>query len=90
MSSAAFTLSVPADERFRGLAANVIRTYLELKGGAAAAVEEFTAAVAKAVDRMASHGSDVEMVVHADGSNVEVRLTCGTQKETLAFPAGGR
>lgn len=88
MPSPAFTLSVPADEPYRGLVADAVRTYLRLAGhGASAEAEAFTTQVAGAVDRLAGAGTDIDVEVVDGAPGVEVRLTCGGTTETLIHAA---
>lgn len=92
MPSPAFTLSVPADEPYRSLVADTVRAYLRLIGrNAAPDVEAFTARVARAADRLAASGTDIDMEVVDGGQGVDVRLTCGGATETLihTVAAGG-
>lgn len=86
MPPPAFTLSVPADKPFRTLAADAVRAYFGLSGAAGPGADEFAAAVAGAVDRLAEPGADVEMVVLAHPAEIEVRLTCAGTSETLTHP----
>ncbi len=88
MPSPAFTLSVPADEPYRGLAAEAIRAYLRLIGRVAVPdAEAFTAQVVSAVDRLAAAGTDIAVEVVDGAPGVVVRLTCGGATETLTHAA---
>lgn len=88
MPSPAFTLSVPADEPYRGLVADAVRAYLRLAGrDASTGVEAFTAEVVSAVDRLADAGTDIDVEVVDRAPGVDVRLTCGGTTETLTHAA---
>jgi hypothetical protein len=93
MPSPAFTLSVPAAEPFRSLVAEAIRVYLRLSGaGTSPAADAFAASVGEAVDRLASGGADIEVVVVETAPRVDVQLNCGGASETLTHTlatAGG-
>lgn len=84
MPSPAFTLSVPADERLRGLVADVVRAWLSLTGRASSDTERFVASIDAAVGRIAADPlGDVEVVVETTPAGVDVRLTSGDRHETL-------
>lgn len=93
MPSPAFTLSVPADEPYRGLAAESVRVYLRASGAASSpGGDAFVANVTDAVTRLAAAHADIEVVVVATPVQLEVHLACGGQAETLTYPlaaAGG-
>jgi hypothetical protein len=90
MSSPAFTLSVPADEPFRGLAADCVRAYF-VATSPGTDVSGFVSQVADVVTRLAAAGTDVEVELRAQPADVEVRVRCGGATETLthSVPAGG-
>jgi hypothetical protein len=83
MSVPAFTLSVPTDSRFRGLAADVVRAYLALTKRTSPEADALVASVVAAVDAMAGEGTDVEVQVDEKPSGVDVRLSCAGRQETL-------
>ena len=84
MLSTAFTLCVPADDRFRGLVADAVQAYLKTSDAIpAASIDAFLASVSAAVARLAPGGTDFDVVVEAGASRVDVRLTCGDATETL-------
>lgn len=92
MPSAVFTLNVPADERYRGLAAEVVRKYLEVAQKDVADRDTFVDSVAEAVDQLAAAGEQIDVTVHTDEAGVGVHLSCGGQQTMLRqpFPAGNR
>lgn len=83
MSAPAFTLSVPTDDRFRGLAADVVRAYLALTKRTSPAADALVASVSALADEMAAVGTDVEVVLEEKPSGVDVRLSCADRQETL-------
>ncbi|MFO7303082.1 MAG: hypothetical protein DIU54_011770 [Acidobacteriota bacterium] len=85
MPTPAFVLTVPAEAPFRGLAGDAVRVWL--CGRPESVDEAFVARVAEAAERIAPHGSEIEMVVTVGAGAIEVRLTCGGQTETLTHPA---
>ena len=86
MSSPVFTLSVPVDDPYRDLAAEVVAKYLELTGAAGADRDGFIESIREAVDRMAAGGKDIDVEVSDGPAAVEVRLTCGGETTTLTQP----
>jgi len=84
MPPPSFTLSVPADEPYRGLAAESVRVFLKASGRVTGpAAEAFTASVAAAIDRLSARGVNIDLAVVAEASHVDVRLTCAGTSETL-------
>ena len=67
MPSPAFTLSVPADAPFRGLAAEAVRVYLRASGGSPSP----------------AGGADIELAVVSRSPEIDVHLTSGGASETL-------
>ena len=87
MPSPAFKLSVPADDPYRGLAVEALRSYLRATGcGGAPTAEAFVASVAEAVGRLAVGGADITMVVTAHAAHVDVQLSVSGTAETLSYP----
>jgi hypothetical protein len=86
MSSPVFTLSVPVDDPYRDLAAEVVAKYLEISGAGGPDREAFVASIRDAVNRLAAGGTDIDVEVRAGSAAVEVRLTCGSQATTLTRP----
>lgn len=84
MPSPSFTLSVPADEPYRGLAAESVRVFLRASGRLTGhGAEAFIQSVGAAVDRLSARGANIELAVVAEASHVDVRLTCPGASETL-------
>lgn len=89
MPAPAFTLRLPAEEPYRALAAESIRVYLRVSGAAPEGdAEAFVTSVAEAVDRLAAAGPELEIVVVAQPTQVDVQLSCGAATETLSHAAG--
>lgn len=93
MPSPAFTLSVPADEPYRGLVAESVRVYLRASGaGVSPGGDAFVARVTDAVNRLSAGRANIEVVVATQPAQLDVQLTCGGHAETLTYPlaaAGG-
>ena len=93
MPSPAFTLSVPADEPYRGLVAEAVRAYLRLAGDESSpAADAFAASVGDVAGRLAGGGPEIDVVVVTRSPKVDVQLTCGGASETLTHTlaaAGG-
>jgi hypothetical protein len=84
MPSPSYTLSVPADEPYRGLAAESVRVFLRASGRVTGeGAEAFIESVAAAVDRLSAGDANIDLAVVADASRVDVRLTCAGTSETL-------
>jgi hypothetical protein len=91
--SVPFTLSVPADPRYRVLAPELAGKYVELVGGSAADGKTLARAVSRAMSdfaRSAGASADLELAFHAEGGEVEVTVRCGGRstrvKHSLATP----
>lgn len=70
-----FVMSVPADVRYRGLAAEVAARYAELAGGSAADGAALARAVGDAVERAAATGAaDLELEFESTPADVGVTL----------------
>lgn len=83
MPPPAFTLSVPADNRYRGLATDLVRAYFALTKRVSPEIDTFVASVTEAVDRLAVGPANVEVVVEETSAGVDVRLTSAGRQETL-------
>jgi len=83
------TLTVPIDPRYRNLGSEAAGKYVELVGGTAADGEAVAAAVATALDAMASEsdpGDHVDLALRGEASAVEVTLACGPRTRTVTHP----
>jgi hypothetical protein len=87
MSAPLFTLRVPADPAFQGLAGEVVGRYIELSGGTAAERETVTAAVTSAVDGLAGRpGEAVDVLCTPGASGLDVAVRCGGRSASLHHP----
>jgi hypothetical protein len=87
-----FTLTVPADARYRGLAPEVAGKYVELSGGAesdAAAFAEALSDALRALVRDAANGATVELSFRPAAGGIEVGLGCAGRTSVVRhrFPA---
>lgn len=88
----AFTISLPAESRFRELASEVARKYAELSGGSSADGDALGAAVAAEIESMASSDAgtiDARLVFAPTTTGVDVTVECRgrTALVTRPFPA---
>ena len=83
------TLTVPVDSRYRNLGSEAAGKYVELVGGTAADGEAVAAAVANALDAMASEsepGAHVDLALGAQPTGIEITLACGSRTRTVTHP----
>ncbi|MEZ5320149.1 MAG: hypothetical protein R2752_22295 [Vicinamibacterales bacterium] len=87
-----FTLSLPADARYRGLASEIARKYAEYAGGTEADATALSAAVAGAVDQAAGEAGegDIRVEFRADPSGVDVTLHWADGSSALHHPLPAR
>ncbi len=79
------TLSVPADERLRGLVADVVRAWFALTGRASSATDRFVDSLAAAVTRIAVDPLDeVAVAIETTDAGVDVQISSGDRHETLS------
>ena len=90
------TLSVPADERLRGLVADVVRAWFALTGRASSATDRFVDSLAAAVTRIAVVAQLARRRIHVDpldevavaiettDAGVDVQISSGDRHETLS------
>jgi len=90
-----FSLSVPLDSNYRGIAPEVAGKYVELLGGGPNDAEGLAAAVAGALDGLATGGkpgshADLKFRRDPDGIHIEVR--CGDRSSVVKhlLPAAKR
>ena len=86
MSSVVFTLQVPADERYRGLAADVGRRFFEMVGGTREQAARFADGVTASVDRLAGAGSQIALTFSSDSNGAHVALESGGRADTVTAP----
>jgi anti-sigma regulatory factor (Ser/Thr protein kinase) len=87
-----FTLSLPADARYRGLASEIARKYAEYAGGTPADATALSEAVAGAVERAAGEAADgdIQLAFRADPSGVDVTLHWAGRSSELRHPLPAR
>jgi hypothetical protein len=86
MSSVVFTLQVPADERYRGLAADVGRRFFEMIGGSKPQAASFADDVTASVGRLAGAGNQIDLTFSSSPTGVRVTLQSGERSDTLTEP----
>ena len=87
MSVPAFSLRVPADAAFRGLAGEVVGRYVELSGGSAAERDAVAAALNGAIDELAAApGEAVELECRVGASGLEVDVRSGGRSTAVHHP----
>ena len=89
----AFTLRVPADSRFRALAPELVRRYVEIAGGSEAEREAITRALIEAVDGLAgSSGEALELVCMSRPAGFDLTVRCGGRETVVrhSLAAGKR
>jgi hypothetical protein len=83
----AFLLQIPADASYRALVPEVASRYAELSGGSASGAAALAAAVATAMDRLASGaGPDahLDLAFRPETGGVHVELSCNGHRETVS------
>lgn len=79
------TLSVPADERLRGLVADVVRAWFALTGRASSGTDRFVDSLAAAVTRIAVDPlGEVAVAIETTEAGVDVQISSGDRHETLS------
>ncbi len=84
-----FSLTVPADARYRTLGPDVAGKYVELAGGGKADAATFHAAVSEALDQIAPASSpdvDVALAFEATAGGVEVTMTAAGRSTSVRHP----
>ena len=86
------TLLMPSEERFRQLAADVARKFIQIAGGSATDGTGLGGEVQAAIERLAADrgaGADVELGFKVAAAGIEIHLRCGTSSAvvTKAVPA---
>jgi hypothetical protein len=79
-----FTLSVPADARFRGLASELAGRFARLAGGSDADASAVSVAVADAVEQAATSAGESDIVVECRNEASGLDLVLRFAGETLA------
>ena len=83
----AFLLQIPIDAAYRALVPEVASRYAELSGGSASGAAALAAAVATAIDRVASGAgpeAHVALAFRPEAGGVHVELSCNGHRETVS------
>jgi hypothetical protein len=91
--SLAFTISLPAEPRFRDLASGVAGKYVELVGGSAADAEALASSVIGGIEDLAGEDgptSDVRLVFESTPAGVDVTLHCHGRSAVVSHPLPAR
>ncbi len=83
----AFTLQIPLEAPYRALVPDVASRYAELSGGSSTNAAALAAALASAIDRLASGAppnSHVDMTFRSDASGVHVDLSRNGNREAVS------
>jgi hypothetical protein len=87
MSAPAFTLRVPADPAFRGLAVDVVGRYVEISGGSAAEREAVAEALTRALDGLAGGPGDaIDLTCTPGALGLDVSVRCGARSAAMHHP----
>jgi hypothetical protein len=86
MALPTFTLQVPADRRFRALAAEVAARYVALVGGSDAEAASLEVTLADAMAPCAESNGAIELRFHSTSTDLEVTLTCGARSSVIHHP----
>lgn len=78
-----FRFSVPADARYRVLAPEVAAKYAALAGCPEAEAAAVLTEVDRAAAGLARVGENIALVFNADGRELLVTLSCGTESATV-------
>ncbi len=88
-----FTLTVPADTRYRVLGPEVAAKYAELGGGSSADAAAFGAAITETLRQVfhgAGPGAEAVLKFRTTPDGIEVRVSCGAETTTLQHPLPAR
>ena len=78
------TLLVPSEERYRQLAADVARKFMETAGGSADDARALAGDVQASADRLAAAGGpDVQVTLKVTSAGVEIHLRCAGGSATV-------
>ena len=81
-----FSLTVPADPRYRGLGREVASKYVEMSGGSEADAAAFAEAVVDALNALAhgaTNGAQIALQFRPTSSEIEVQLACGARTSVV-------
>lgn len=84
-----FTLTVPAEAKYRPLVPEVARKYVELSGGSPADAQALAAAVGEAVDGLvngAGSGASVALEFRLAAAGLEITVRCDGRSAVVKHP----
>jgi hypothetical protein len=82
-----FTLRVPADPRFHGLANDVVARYVELAGIPPAEREAVAAALSAALDGLGPAPPEtIDLACTAKSSGFDITVRCGSRSAVVHHP----
>jgi len=85
--SSEFTLRVPADPRFRGLANDVVGRYVDLAGIAETDRDVLAMALAAALDGLGAGPADaIDLTCTAKPAGFDITVRCGGQSAVVHHP----
>jgi hypothetical protein len=85
--SADFTLKVPADPQFHGLANDVVGRYVELVGVPEGEREAIAAAVSSALEGLGAAPSEsVDLTCTAKAAGFDITVRCGARTAVVHHP----
>ncbi len=85
--SSVFTLRVPADPRFRGLADDVVARYVEIVGIGDAERAALATALAAALDGLAAAPAEtLDVVCTAKPAGFDITVRCGGRSAVVHHP----
>jgi len=86
------TLLVPIGDRYRDLAIELARKYMELAGGSPADADGVAAAVKTALHEVeaSGHAEDASLTFRVDAGGVEIDVRCGRQSSAVIKPLPAR
>jgi len=85
--SSVFTLRVPADPQFRGLANDVVARYVELAGLPNGERETVAAAVAAALEDLAAAPAEtIDLACTARPAGFDITVRCGGRSAVVHHP----
>ncbi len=85
--SSEFTLRVPADPRFRGLANDVVGRYVDLAGIPEAERDTLATALSAAIDGLgAAPAEAIDLACTAKPSGFDITVRCGARSAVVHHP----
>ena len=82
------TLLVPSEERYRQLASDVARKFMDIAGGSASDASALAGDVEAAVARLAAEGggADVQLAFRIAPTAIEIHLRCAHRSAVVTKP----